>query len=113
MKQLPICSMQPVVVVLEEVAGSPKYQDLLSVEDVARRSSTSSKVNGRDMSGHPQEWLLLSSGTNCFPTQMKTLGLPYTGLTVRGCPPSPWLTEIKKLALVRQSNNVNMLALMK
>ena len=41
--------MQPVVVVLEEVAGSPKYQDLLSVEDVARRSSTSSKVNGRDM----------------------------------------------------------------
>ena len=65
------------------------------------------------MSGLSQKWIPQKAGTNCFPAQIKTLGLPYTGLTVRGCPPSPWLTEIKKLALVRQSNNVNMLALMK
>ena len=53
---------------------------------VAKRSSTSSQVNGRDMSGHPQELLQQNSGTNCSPAQIKTLELPYTGLTVR----SPW-----------------------
>ena len=33
---------------LVEEADLPKYQDLLSVEDVAKRNSTFSRVNGTD-----------------------------------------------------------------
>ena len=36
------------VEVLEEEADLPKYQDLLSAEDVAKRNSTFSRVNGTD-----------------------------------------------------------------
>ena len=80
--------LQLVVVVLGEGVDLLRYQDHLSVEDVAKRSSTSSQVNGRDMSGHPQELLLQNSGTYYSPAHMKILELPYTGLTVRGRPPS-------------------------
>ena len=53
MRQLHMSSkmveVQQVVEVLEEEADLPKYQDLLSVVDVAKRNSTFSRVNGTDM----------------------------------------------------------------
>ena len=53
MCQTPMVSMmvevEPVVVVLGEGADSPKYRDILSVEDVARKNLTFSTVNGKDM----------------------------------------------------------------
>ena len=36
------------VEVLKKVVDLPKYQDLLSVVDVAKRNSTFSRVNGTD-----------------------------------------------------------------
>ena len=40
--------VQQVVEVLEEGVDLSKYQNLLLVEDVAKRNSTFSKVNGTD-----------------------------------------------------------------
>ena len=40
--------VQQVVEVLGEKANLPKYQDQQSVEDVAKRNSTFSRVNGTD-----------------------------------------------------------------
>ena len=52
MKQLHMSSkmveVQQVVDVLKEGVDLPKYQDLLSVENVAKRNSTFSRVNGTD-----------------------------------------------------------------
>ena len=54
MRQTPMVNMmvevEPMLVaVLEEGADLPKYQDQLSVEDVAKKNSTFSRVNGKDM----------------------------------------------------------------